>query len=389
MDIALCYENVLPERGGCENYIRMLAHRLARGGHSVHLYACRWDADSLPLTMHYHRVPSPGGPRFLRSRRFDRLCAETRAKHQHDVTIGFDRIGGVDVLYPQGGLHVASADHNLRKHSSRLMRFFARCAKNLDLASWSYSRHEREIYLGSHRPAIAVNSRMVQAHCEQYYDIPANEVAILHAAVDTERFLRDDRLKLRAEERTAWGVGNDEPVGLFVAMNYRLKGLEPLLHSLTHLKTAKPFRLVVIGHPKFQAYQRQAQRLGVADRVVFLGFRRDPTSAYFGADFLVHPTFYDPCSLVVLEALACGLPPITTRYNGASELYNDGQEGFVINDPHDHASLAGAISRLLDPATRSACAAAARQAANRWTFEHHYQQLMELLMQTVGRKQAA
>ena len=79
-------------------------------------------------------------------------------------------------------------------------------------------------------------------------------------------------------------------------------------------------------------------------------------NCYFAADFFVHPTFYDPCSLVVLEALACGLPVITTRYNGAAEVLHPPREGFVIDDPHDLDQLAGAMKQLLDPARRAACA---------------------------------
>jgi UDP-glucose:(heptosyl)LPS alpha-1,3-glucosyltransferase len=112
-------------------------------------------------------------------------------------------------------------------------------------------------------------------------------------------------------------------------------------------------------------------------------------NAYFAADFLVHPTFYDPCSLVVLEALACGLPVITTRANGASELLHPPQEGYVVEDPHDHDRLACAMAQLLDPARRAARAQAARRAAEHWTFEHHYRQMLDVFAQVAARRQAA
>jgi UDP-glucose:(heptosyl)LPS alpha-1,3-glucosyltransferase len=79
--------------------------------------------------------------------------------------------------------------------------------------------------------------------------------------------------------------------------------------------------LVVAGNPNYRGWHRLAERLGVGEQVCFIGHCGDMRNAYFGSDFLVHPTFYDPCSLVVLEALACGLPIITTRFNGASELF--------------------------------------------------------------------
>jgi UDP-glucose:(heptosyl)LPS alpha-1,3-glucosyltransferase len=92
---------------------------------------------------------------------------------------------------------------------------------------------------------------------------------------------------------------------------------------------------------------------------------------FFASDLLVHPTFYDPCSLVVLEALACGLPVITTAHNGAAELMHPPSEGFVIDDPHDLNQLAGRLSDLTDPSARMICGRAARQAAAGWTFDHH------------------
>lgn len=389
MDIALCYESVLPARGGCEHYISDLARRLARDGHAVHLYASRWDASALPQTLHYHRLPAIKGPRFLRPWRFGTAVEVALRGRRHDVTMGFDKTWGQDILYPQGGLHVASAAHNILKHPPGLKRVLARLLKTFDAAGRSFRQLERKQYLSEKRPIILVNSHMVQRHFETYYDIPPSDVHVLPASIDPERFIADDRLKRRAEERQHWGVGDDEPVGLFVAMNYRLKGLSPLLHSLKHVERSRPFRIAIVGSPKFEIYERLAARLGVADKVKFLGFRADPKDAYFAADFLVHPTFYDPCSLVVLEALACGLPVITTQYNGASELFTSGKEGFVIDDPHNHRSLANAITQLLDGPTRSASASAARQTAKRWTFEQHYQQLLGYFHQIGDQRQAA
>jgi UDP-glucose:(heptosyl)LPS alpha-1,3-glucosyltransferase len=389
MDIALCYENVMPARGGCEHYISALARRLSRDGHSVHLYACGWDASALPETLHYHRLPKPTGPRFLRPWRFARSCEEALAKQRHDLSMGFDKTWGQDVLYPQGGLHSASAAHNLLKHPPGVARFLARCAKGLDFAHRSFVKLERKQYLGENRPRILVNSRMVQRHFEEYLDIPASDVTVLRSAIDDDRFLADDRLKRRAEERDRWQVGEENPVGLFVAMNYRLKGLAPLIRSLVQLPRTNPFRLVVVGHPKVASYERLAQRLGVAERIRFLGFRSEPRDQFFGADFLVHPTFYDPCSLVALEALGCGLPVVTTRYNGASELITQGNEGFVVADPLDGRELAGAIERLSNSATLARCAQFAKQAGRKWTFEDHYQQLMRIFAEVRQLKRAA
>jgi UDP-glucose:(heptosyl)LPS alpha-1,3-glucosyltransferase len=386
MDVGLCYESVLPARGGCEHYISDLARRLARDGHRVHLFATRWDHTALPGSTVYHPVPAATGPRFLRPWRFARSCLDSLRAHPVDVSLGFDKTWGQDVLYPQGGLHSASRAHNLLKHPPGLQRVSARLIRGLDPASYSFARLERRQYLGSDRPVILAISDMVRRHFRDFLGLSQSSVRVLHAAIDPDRFAAADRPARRDRERRAWGASEAEAVGLFVGMNYRLKGLGPLLRSLVHVPRDRPFRLVVVGAAKYSRYELLARRLGVADRVTFLGFRADPRDAYFGADFLVHPTFYDPCSLVVLEALACGLPVLTTRYNGASELFRAPEEGLVVPDPHDAPGLGRAVADLADPATLPTRKAAAAAAGQRWTFDDHYRNLLAVLEEVAARK---
>lgn len=387
MNIAFCYESVLPARGGCETYIADLARRLVADRHELHLYACRWDETALPASIHYHPLPVPRGPRFLRPWRFGGACL--RAMGDHDVSVGFDKTWGLDVLYPQGGLHAASAVHNLLKYDNPWIRRLVWAAKQFDVAHWSYRLLERRQYGGPQPPLVVVISRMVQDHFQRYYRVSSNDLRLVHASIDPGRFAQPDRLRRRLEWRQRWSISPEETVGLFIAMNYRLKGLAPLLHAVRRLDPRQWFRLLVVGNPRTQPYERLARRLGITERVRFLGPRRDAENCYFASDFLVHPTFYDPCSLVVLEALACGLPIITSRYNGAAELLSPLREGFVIDDPHDHEVLARRIADMLDPARRQICAQAARRTALQWTFEQHYRQLLQVFAEAAARKRAA
>src|SRR5262245_43945939 len=152
MDIAFCYESVMPARGGCETYIADLARRLVVDGHDVHLYACRWDAAALPAALHIHPIPAGRRPPVLRPWRFAAACADALRRRSHQVSIGFDKTWGQDVLFPQGGLHVASAVHNLRKHRLPLVRGLARVVKALDLAHHSFALLEGRQYLGPRPP---------------------------------------------------------------------------------------------------------------------------------------------------------------------------------------------------------------------------------------------
>ncbi|HEV3145670.1 MAG TPA: glycosyltransferase family 4 protein [Gemmataceae bacterium] len=386
MNIALCYENVLPARGGCETYIVDLTRRLTADGHEVHLYARRWDESALSKQVIRHRLDVPQRPRFLRPWFFGRACQQALAVARHDVSIGFDKTWGQDVLYPQGGLHSASAEHNLRKYPDGFSRTLTRLLKRFDPAAISFARLERKQYL-EHSPVIIVNSEMVRRHFGEHYGLASEKIRVVHAAIHPDRFRTEERKAIRRDWRSRWQVNLDMPVALFVAMNYRLKGLEPLLHAVA--RVWNDFRLVVIGDSRTGRYERLARKLGIAERVIFQGYCGDMRQAYFAADVLVHPTFYDPCSLVVLEALACGLPVITSRYNGAAELLTPEMAGLVIDDPHDHVLLAQCIETMLETDYRQAAAEAANEAARRWNFEHHYRKIIGILTEVARRKTQA
>ncbi len=388
MKLALCYESVVPARGGAETYIADLARRLAADGHAVHLFAGEWDADSLPPGLRYHQLPVVRGPRWLRPWRFGASCVKALAEFPELVSVGFNRTWGQDVQYPLAGLHLASVDGNHRKYARPLMRNLARLVRAFDLAHWSFSIVERRQYV-ENRPLVVTNSRMVREHFAHYYGVPADDVRVVHAAIDPARFAQPDRLRRRLEWRQAWDLRPTDVAGLFVAMNYRLKGIEPLLRAAARMREHPQFRLLIVGNSHTRPWQRLARRLGIEPQVRFLGPRKDVHNCFFAADFLVHPTFYDPCSLVVLEAMACGLPVVTSRANGAAELLNPPREGFVVEDPHDHQHLARCMEQLLDPTVRQGGAIAARRAAQQWTFDAHYRMLLRVFEEAAARKQAA
>ncbi len=384
MRIALCHENVLPNRGGAEMYVADLARRLVAAGHELDLYACQWDATALPQSIRFHPLPKPRGPRFMRPWRFSAALRRELQTGQHDVSLGFDKVLGTDVYYPLGGLHVATAAHNLFKYPAGARRWSARIVQQLDLAHQSFLRFERAQLTGPNRPLLVVNSDLVRQHVRQYYGLDPTTIPVIHNAIDPDRFAEDDRPKVREEARREWNLETDDVVAATIAMNYRLKGLEPLLHAFA--KTPAPLKLLVAGSRKTAPFEMLADRLGVRDRVRFIGHCADVRRVFFAADLLVHPTFYDPCSLVVLEAFSCGLPVITTAHNGAGELMHPPAEGFVIDDPHHLNALSSRLTEMLNPTRRIACGKSARHTAARWTFDHHVRAFEAVLRDASSRR---
>ncbi len=377
MIVAFCHENVDPARGGCETYIADLAQRMLADGHEIHLLSCHWNAKRLPRGIVVHPIHGVRAPRWLRPWLFGRACLQELKRFHHDVSIGFDKTWGQDLFYPQGGCYAASQEANLNKYAAGWRREFVRWLKRVDPAIQSFRFIERWQY---HRArVILVNSEMSRRHVTHFLGISAQRIQVLHAAISPDRFRSADREEIRQRMRHLWGVSRDTVVALFVAMNYRLKGLSTLLQALAQVRRDRDWKLVVVGSPHFGPFLRRATRDGLADRVHFHGYCADSRQAYFAADFLVHPTFYDPCSLVVLEALTCGIPVITTRCNGAAELMSPPKDGWVIAHPHDADALAAAMTDLLDPKRRLEASRHAQQSSARWTFEDHYRKMMTIL----------
>lgn len=388
MKIALCYESMVPAHGGCETYIADLARRLADDGQKVHLIARTFDRSAFPSSCDYHPVPSFGGPRWLRPWRFARACQKVLSEHDFDVSVGFVKTWGQDVLMPQGGLHVASAAHNRRKYASPWMQQLVRILQAISVKNWSYRLLERKQFL-EHDSLVVVPSRMVQQHLHDYYGTSNGRVHVIHNAIDAKRFHSQDRLLIRSQMRETLGLAASDSVGLFVGHNYRLKGLDPLLRAVRLIPNEIDFKLIVCGSADYRRYERLAERWNILERIRFLGFVADVRQAFFAADFLVHPSFYDPCALVTMEALACGLPVITTQFNGAAELLPLPLASLTVETPHDHHAMAERIVRLCQPSLRAELVRVARESAKQWTFEEHYQALMQVFEDAWRRKHPA
>jgi len=184
----------------------------------------------------------------------------------------------------------------------------------------------------------------------------------------------------REKIRSYYGLSSKDVLLLFVSHNFRMKGLRYLIKALSLVREKKSnVKLVVVGRDRAEPYRRVAKKFGCEENVFFAGGVRDLERYYAGADILVHPTFYDPCSLVVLEALASGLPVITTSRNGAGGIIKDGLEGYVLDDPRDVEALAEAIFSFVDPKRLTKASDAARRLAVRSSQERSYQQMLEAM----------
>jgi UDP-glucose:(heptosyl)LPS alpha-1,3-glucosyltransferase len=236
---------------------------------------------------------------------------------------------------------------------------------------------ERKRYRPEVCPYIIANSCLGRDGILRYYPMPPERIVVAYNGVDATRFSPDLRGHCRDERRRALEIGAEDLLVLFMGSGFARKGLGPLLAAMAQLCDRSPSaRLAVVGGGPAQHWRRQAVRLGLGDRLRFVGCVGDPESYYAAADVFALPTFFDPFANATLEAMASGLPVITSRRNGVSEILRPGEDGLVVDRPDDVAGLAEALTSLLDPARRKAMGEQARQTALRFSWERPLEQTL-------------
>ena len=380
MKVLLTVERFTPRFGGAERYAVDLARGLASWGVSVQVAAQTYE--EVPEGVVVIPIRPVSWPKGLRVYDFGKRAS--RLAREFDVVHGLVKTWGVDVFHPHTGSHRASLKALRESRGSEAARWAAGLTHLLSPKQAVFRWIEAEQYAPARVKAFVAVSRMVARDMERLHGVAPDDIRVLHNPVDAERFhpgTEGDRETIRNRH----GIEAGGFLALFVAHHFRLKGLDVLLRALGRLGDAGP-RLLVLGRGRPAPYRKMAHALGIADRVVFAGEREDPETYYRGVDVFLHPTFYDPCSLTVLEAMASGLPVVTTTRNGASELMDDGSEGFVLEDPARDDRLASRIRDLADPGLRREMGKRARERAETLDPRAHLEAILGIYEDVVKAK---
>jgi UDP-glucose:(heptosyl)LPS alpha-1,3-glucosyltransferase len=379
--IGLVLEKFDPQKGGLEHWTWQFSQSLLARGHEVHVIAFEFHpavADEIRIIA--HRVEMP------RSRLERAAALETRLRSLHlDVIHDMGNGWHADIFHPHGGSTMALWEHNLMRIPKwRQIRFW-RERRYRELSEIERRQHSKSGAL------IVAVSRMVQRHFETLHHVKAERLRLIYNGVDCARFSPAHREKHREPMRQELGIKPDETLFLMLAHNLLLKNAPTLIRAAARLIAAgNRARVVIAGGKKPERFAQLASKFDVSRSVSFLGQMDDPVPLYSTADIFVHPTWYDPCSLVTLEACASALPVITTQFNGASELMSHGVEGYVFGRPDDVATLAAHMAELHDHETlRKRMGEKGRALALRHSFEAQTENFLQLYEEIVFAKQAA
>ena len=359
--IAIVVERFIPGAGGVENVAWQVAHELHRVGEDVTVLAREASGQSalrvLPI-----QAPTFWQP--LRVALFDRaITRATRVqtgRRPFDVVHGFARTRHQHLYRAGGGSH---ADYLRRTHGP-----LGRAARTLSPRHRLLLLHERSVFADPDQ-RIQCSSRLVADVLVESEGVARERILLLPNGVDFERFGAEAHRAAGRRLRAALEPDpRSGPVWLFAGSGWRRKGLGELLRALARARGA-PHRVWVAGRDAPEPWRRLASRLGVADRVRFLGERKDLEVLYQAVDAMVLPTRYDPFANVTIEAAAAGLPIVTSRANGAAEWLGD--EIRIVERPEDADALARALDELESASRRRIAGAAMAHRARQLGWEEH------------------
>lgn len=351
LKIALIRKNYSPY-GGAENYLNLVSNGLQAQGHEVHIFSAdRWPERAYCI----HRIRTIKKPSFLSNMLFALNLKNELKKNHFDCILSFERIFFQDI-HPVRKKAQHELSNGVYRAGDGCHREWLNKRKTIEpflkKLSFILNPHhltllylEKQCFLGS--KAIIANSKMVKKDIIKHYLIPEGKIHVIYNGIDLQRFH-----PMAKEQKTAiknsfdiFGIKENKVI-LFAGADFKRKGLATLLKafSLLDIKNAK---LIIAGRPAKTQYLSMTKKLGIDKNVIFWGTEQEIEKLYSIADVFVLPTIYDPFSNATLEAMASGLPVVTTSYNGASELVENGVQGFVIDNPLDTRAFAKKISTAL------------------------------------------
>jgi len=351
--------------GGAEAYLKRLAGGVIEAGQEVQLIATnKWPEGQLPFgSITRLRTGSIIG--------FADELEQIRPQLNCDVLFSLERVWSCDVYRAGDGVHRAWLRRRT-KFELPLKQF----GRALNRTHRDLLKLEESL-LGDRKAArVIVASQMVKNEIADFYGYPADSIDIVRNGVPLDKFRFDSAFREKSREDLK--LKPDQIVLLFAGSGWQRKGLLFAIEAMALCKNRK-MRLLVAGRGNEKLYKMKHLRFWREEPVRFLGEVADILRVYAAADIFILPTIYDPFSNACLEALACGLPAITTRSNGFSEIIEDTVHGSIVDYAGNLVALRDAIRFWSDPSRRAAARSANIERASQFDISRNVEQTLSIL----------
>jgi UDP-glucose:(heptosyl)LPS alpha-1,3-glucosyltransferase len=351
--------------GGAEAYLKRLAGGIVEAGHEVHLITtAEWPKDQWP----FGSVERLGAKTVIG---FADELERMRPQLHCDVLFSLERVWSCDLYRAGDGVHRAWLARRSKFEVPLKQLIRAASRKHRDLLQL-----EESLFGKRNAKRVIVASQMVADEIADAYGYPVDKMELVRNGVPLDQFHFD--LGLREKYRADLKLTPDRIALLFAGSGWQRKGLLFAIEAMALCKNRK-LRLLVAGRGDARPYKTSRLRFWREDPLQFLGEVADVRPVYAAADIFILPTTYDPFSNACLEALACGLPVITTRSNGFSETIEDGVHGSIVDDSSNLIALRDAIRFWSDPSRREAARVANSERASHFDISKNVAQTLEIL----------
>ncbi|MBT3922906.1 MAG: glycosyltransferase family 4 protein [Nitrospina sp.] len=362
--------------GGAEQFVQGYIHQLAEAGHDIHIFANQWTPSSHP-NIHVHHIPTYNINSFIRTLSFAWFSAKAVEKESFDIIQSHEKTWKQDVYRVGDGCH--------KEWLKQRKRFFP-ALKELFLTINPFHRLilklEKNMFeSGQCRKFIAI-SQMVKEDILRHYHCPPENISVVYNGVDLERFNSENKLRYRAIIRKELGVPKNSTLILFVGSGFERKGLKYLLQATQFLQSEN-WQLLIMGKGKWSKYIQFAPE-NLRSRIIYKEPVLEIEKYYSAADIFCLPSIYEPFGNANLEALATGLPVITTRHCGAADIIQHKLNGMIVENPEFPKEIADNINSLFDPAWRQTLSQNARLLAEKFSLETNTHAMLKIYQDIIS-----
>lgn len=370
--LAIVRQKYRPD-GGAERFVSRALEALDNQAVELNVITRSWIGAVQPQ-WHIHIVNPMKWGRISREKGFARAARQCWQKEKFDLVQSHERIAGCDIYRAGDGVH-----HRWLLQRSRVLSPL----RSQLLLNSCYHRYvmkaEKEMYHSPELKRVICNSEMVKREVMEDFGIESERISVIYNAIDNQRFFPATTL-YREQLRQQYHIPVEAKCFIYVGSGFERKGLKAAIEAISCTSA----HLIVVGQDKEQKkYQQLAHQLKSHVRVHFLGVQKDTLPLYQMTDGLLLPTLYDPFPNVVLEAMACGLPVITSYTCGGSEFIEQGVNGFV-TDALDISAMVSAIETISADNLDNRMSKAARNKILPHTPEHLSQQLIGLYQKVLS-----
>ena len=342
--IAIITERANIILGGAERSIFELSMALTGLGHNVEVLA----ASGQTRAKHIHILCNNESGKRVALKKFGSILKKHIAKNNYDIVHSALPYDFADVYQPRGGTYPETIIQNASSYQNKAVEIYKKVTAFANLRRAGLYHAEKRLCRKPDGPVIATLSQYVAVQFKRHYKINDDRLTVINNGVKIHIPDTSAADKLRSQILSHLHLKEaDNPVFfVFAAHNFRLKGLQCLLEALSlanKKQCERPIFLVVAGRGKTAKYRLLARKFKVHKQVIFLGALRNIQNALAITDVAVLPTFYDPASRFILEALAAGRCVITTKFNGATDMFENQRHGIVIDSPENIQALAEAL----------------------------------------------